>query len=148
MLSHISFVLYQSLSGSDPGTCLNVLTGLNIQIVYANVGALDNPQAKVLGAHFQYHYVEQLKYQVGTQSWWTTPSCRLLFAVAFPLQCIGPYCMPGNEGLPQSFEIISSVQFIDVSRPAHGASAAIPKVTARLPEDFFYPFSWWNDWVI
>ncbi|ELT91904.1 hypothetical protein CAPTEDRAFT_228697 [Capitella teleta] len=106
------------IPGSDPGTCLNVLTGLNIQIVYANVGAIDNPQPKILGARYQYQYVEQLKYQ-----------------------CIGPFCQPGLEGLPQNFEISSSVQFIDASESVRGVSARIPKVTARLPDDFFYPFA-------
>ena len=57
------------------------------------------------------------------------------------LQCVGGYCMPGTEEESQKFEVISSVGFIDVSVPAVGVSAEQPTVSARLPEDFFYPFS-------
>ncbi len=66
-------------------------------------------------------------------------SVRNLF---YYFQCIGPYCQPGTEGtLTQTLEIVSSVGFVDVSQRAVSVTAEKPQFTAKLPGDFFYPFS-------
>ena len=63
-------------------------------------------------------------------------------SLLFPFQCSGPYCTAGSEDtLTQDFEIVSSVSFIDASNKANGEDAAKPQFTAKLPEDFFYPFT-------
>ena len=56
------------------------------------------------------------------------------------LQCTGAYCFPDTEELPQKLEIISSVTFVDASQSSVSVSAQTPTVTAKLPDDFFYPF--------
>ena len=49
--------------------------------------------------------------------------------------------MPGNEAAPQRIEVTSSVSFIDASTKAVPEAGGKPKVSARLPDDFFYPFT-------
>ncbi|ESO97470.1 hypothetical protein LOTGIDRAFT_231625 [Lottia gigantea] len=90
--------------------------GMNIQILYAKVGSLGNPQSKILGVAFVYHTPEDVNYR-----------------------CIGPYCQPGTD-LSQKLEIITSVSFIDVSQPPEGFEAEQPMFLAKVPYDFFYPF--------
>ena len=58
----------------------------------------------------------------------------------FSFQCIGPYCMEGMGDQKQSFEVVSSVGFVDASDPVVGVDAEEPSVSASLPEDFFAPF--------
>ena len=57
------------------------------------------------------------------------------------LQCVGPYCQPDAQSMTQPIEIVSSVGFVDASQQATGASAEQPKFSAKLPDDFFYPFT-------
>ena len=54
---------------------------------------------------------------------------------------MGAYCQPGSDNMKQKLQVISAVNFVDASNPAMGVSAEKPRVTASLPEDFFYPFS-------
>lgn len=56
-------------------------------------------------------------------------------------QCIGPYCQPDTQNLTQTFEVTSSVAFVDASTPSVAVDAEYPQFSARLPEDFFYPFT-------
>ena len=57
-------------------------------------------------------------------------------------QCVGAFCQPGTEGsLLQTFEVVSSVGFIDATTQATAVDAEQPKFTAKLPDDFFYPFT-------
>lgn len=49
--------------------------------------------------------------------------------------------MEGMGGAKQSFEVVSSVGFVDASDPVIGVDAEKPTVSARLPEDFFAPFT-------
>ena len=41
---------------ASEGVCKNVPVGLHYEIVYANVGALGNPQAKIIGVMMQFQY--------------------------------------------------------------------------------------------
>ena len=66
---------------------------------------------------------------------------KLIVYFLFP-QCTGAYCQPGNGQLLQPFEVVNSVGFIDASSTAVGVTAEMPRAPIRLPEDFFYPFSW------
>jgi len=39
---------------------------MNIHIVYANVGAINNPQAQIIGAEYQFICQSELRFQVQT----------------------------------------------------------------------------------
>lgn len=62
------FLFYRQLTSvqtpTDPGTCQNIITGMNIQIVYANVGAINNPQPQIIGAEYQFICQPMLRFQV------------------------------------------------------------------------------------
>uniref|UniRef100_A0A2C9LV07 Tectonic-1-3 domain-containing protein n=1 Tax=Biomphalaria glabrata TaxID=6526 RepID=A0A2C9LV07_BIOGL len=102
---------------SSSSSSCTLSLGANIQILYAKIGALPNPQPKIIGVSFIYDDVQQVVYQ-----------------------CTGPYCQPGSSSLLQKVEISSSVTFIDVSLSPQAVEGKYPTVAVRLPYDFFYPF--------
>jgi tectonic-1/3 len=105
-------------TSTSPGVCENIITGMNIQIVYANVGAINNPQPQIIGAEYQFICQPALRFQ-----------------------CVGPYCHPSTANTTtQKFEVVSSVNFVDASTPPIGAYGQRPTVSSTLPADFFYPF--------
>ncbi|XP_071964939.1 tectonic-1-like [Antedon mediterranea] len=99
------------------GQCDNVILSLSIEILYANIGSLANPQAKIVGVKYTF-IPGKLTYQ-----------------------CVGPYCQAGTENLRQKYEIASSVAFLDVSTYPDAVLAEIPPWKVELPNDFFYPLS-------
>lgn len=106
----------QVISTISGPTC-SVTTGMHVQILYANIGALNNPQRKILGVQFNYEDRQLVTFR-----------------------CIGAFCSPGSTALTQSVEISQSVTFIDVSEPSTGYVGEPPIFLAKLPYDFFYPF--------
>ena len=48
----LSDYVHQESANGD--TCLNMVTGMHWEILYANAGALGNPQAKIIGASYRY----------------------------------------------------------------------------------------------
>ncbi|GFN96240.1 tectonic-like protein [Plakobranchus ocellatus] len=113
-------ILYRGRPGNDvfQGSDCKLSLGANIQILYANIGALANPQAKILGISYVYDASQTILYQ-----------------------CTGALCQPGQSSLTRRLEISTSVTFIDVSDPPVGVEGQYPTVPARLPYDFFYPFT-------
>ncbi|XP_072165001.1 tectonic-1-like [Diadema setosum] len=117
-------IFKDEISGSavsnEQGVCSNMYMSLHIEVLYANVGALANPQAKIVGVRFYYPdgSGQTLRYQ-----------------------CIGPYCQEGAESLVQQFEVSVSVDFIDTSTSPGSYWAEKPAFQAKLPNDFFYPFT-------
>ncbi|KAL8568149.1 hypothetical protein ACOMHN_027672 [Nucella lapillus] len=108
-------VLYQNpllptTPPSSTSSCQLTLA-LHIQILYANIGALVNPQAKIIALSYLYD----------------SPK-----AVQIRPTLTGEYSQP--------VEITTSVAFIDVSEPAVKAKGEAPIFLAKLPYDFFYPF--------
>lgn len=95
--------------------CTNVLTGINYEVVFANTGSLANPQPQIL-------YVT---YSGVTSS------------VNF--ECFGNGC--SSTSTTQTLELTSSVTFTDASTSPASILRVRPTVDARLPADFFYPFS-------
>ena len=59
----------------------------------------------------------------------------------FSFQCSGAYCQAGAGSLTQNFEVASSVGFIETSNYPEAVIAERPTFDAKLPNDFFYPFS-------
>ncbi|GFR83871.1 tectonic-1-like [Elysia marginata] len=113
-------ILYKGRPGNDvfQGSECKLSLGANIQILYANTGALANPQAKIIGVSYVYDAPQIILYQ-----------------------CTGALCQPGQPSLSRTVEISTSVTFIDVSDPPVGVEGQYPTVPARLPYDFFYPFT-------
>ncbi|XP_067655088.1 tectonic-3-like [Haliotis asinina] len=104
-----------TLSAATGSSCFLSL-GMHIQVLYAYVGSLVNPQPKIIGISFLYDAPQSVFFR-----------------------CEGPYCQPGST-LTQKIEISSSVSFIDVSQPAIPYEAERPVFLAKVPYDFFYPF--------
>ncbi|KAJ8048063.1 Tectonic-1 [Holothuria leucospilota] len=115
-------VLQEEVSGtptsSVKGTCNNMVTGVHIEVIYANVGSLQNPQPKILGVKYNYADGKILSYQ-----------------------CSGPFCQDTSRSFTQRFEITSSVTFIDASTQPAAVIAERPSWESKLPNDFLYPFT-------
>ncbi|CAL1548617.1 unnamed protein product [Lymnaea stagnalis] len=111
-------ILYQNRPPPQTASSQCFLSlGANLHILYANIGALPNPQPKIIGVAYVYDAPQTVSYK-----------------------CSGPYCQPGASGLSQKVEISSSVTFIDVSQSPQAVEGKYPTFAVRLPYDFFYPF--------
>merc|ERR1719277_1023366 len=91
--------------------------GANLQILWANVGSLANPQPKVVGASLIYDEKQEVNYQ-----------------------CTSGSCQSSTASQPQNVEIGTAVTYIDVSTKPEGVEGLYPTFAVRLPYDFFYPF--------
>lgn len=99
-----------------PGKCQSMVLNLHIEIAFAKIGSFANPQSKIIGVNYKFGSSQDVAYQ-----------------------CIG-FGACKNPSKTQRIEISSSVEFIDVTRPASDYYAEYPVIEARLPHDFFYPF--------
>ncbi|XP_046859607.1 tectonic-1-like [Xenia sp. Carnegie-2017] len=95
------------------GVCSNMILGLHIEILFANVGYLAKPQAKILGTRFKYERPQRVF-----------------------VRCFGQFCRSGG----QNIEISSSVAFTDVSKPPEADQKSLPNFQSKAPSDFFHPF--------
>ncbi|XP_048727390.2 tectonic-3-like isoform X2 [Ostrea edulis] len=101
----------------DDSVC-SMSMGMSTEILYANTGALANPQPKIIGVYFKYETKQDVIYT-----------------------CAGSRCTEGNTEVDMSYEVRNSVTFIDVSQPATGYVGEPPVFLAKVPYDFFYPFT-------
>ena len=62
---------------AQDGVCRNLVVGMLTQIVYADIGSLQQPQAKILGVLVTYQ-TDMVKFQV-RQTSWSLASCLLIF---------------------------------------------------------------------
>ena len=62
---------------AQDGVCRNLVVGMRTQIVYADIGSLQQPQAKILGVLVTYQ-TDMVKFQV-RQTWLRLASCLLIF---------------------------------------------------------------------
>ena len=60
-----STISLQTLSSNQEGVCPSIVLGLHLEVLYSNVGALSNPQPKILGVKYTYDTGE-VRYQVRT----------------------------------------------------------------------------------
>ncbi|XP_028399905.1 tectonic-3-like [Dendronephthya gigantea] len=104
-----------SPSGGD-GVCSGMVLGMHIEILFANVGYLANPQAKIVGVRFKYEPAQTITYQ-----------------------CTGQFCSGGGSS-SNSIEVVSSASFIDVSKPPISDQKSLPEFQSKAPSDFFHPF--------
>ncbi|KAL5007458.1 hypothetical protein ScPMuIL_016264 [Solemya velum] len=119
----VSIVVSNKPSGTatssitQSGPICELVMGMHIQIIYANVGSLANPQPKILGVSYIYNEREDVGFT-----------------------CIGAYCQLGTTAMSQGYEVSQSVSFLDISQPAVGYVGEAPIFLAKVPYDFFYPF--------
>jgi tectonic-1/3 len=95
--------------------CKGIVTSIHIDIMFANVGSLANPQAKILGSVFRFGLPHDIIFT-----------------------CSSLHC--AHEADEQHFNVVSSVSFVDVTKPATVEFAEPPGYEVKLPHDFFYPF--------
>lgn len=89
---------------------------MHLEILYSYVGALNNPQAMIIGAKL--HWIEE----------------------DFSTLCLGPICLSSNAAVIRNMEVASSVAFIDVSPAPQAVYAERPVSSNKLPADFFRPY--------
>ncbi|XP_036360308.1 tectonic-3-like [Octopus sinensis] len=105
------------LSFEAPDQCTQVVTGMQIQVLYAKIGSIRNPQPKIIGVSFTYEKPKTIS-----------------------LQCNNLICDPTNYDKEYTIELVTSVAFQDVSEPALKYFTRPPPQESGLPYDFFYPF--------
>ena len=97
---------------------MNMVLAVQLEVVYAHVGSLARPQAKIVGARYRFEKPHDVHYL-----------------------CTGPDCAPGGENMSQPLEVVAAVSFVDASRPSIVHDAERTRISERLPSDFWYPFS-------
>ncbi|XP_065178359.1 tectonic-1-like [Sycon ciliatum] len=95
--------------------CPNVRVGLDLEVLFAKTGLLSNPQYRIVGVQYTYHYA----------------------SVSY--QCYNTMCSNSLRSETQTVELVSSTTFIDVSAPPLPQLREIPIAGGQLPYDFFYP---------
>jgi tectonic-1/3 len=117
ILETVPVFVTSSSSQSDDWTlvCQGIVTSVHIDIMFASVGSLALPQAKILGTVFRFGSPHDV-----------------IFI------CSSQHCT--RDSKEQHFDVVSSVSFIDVTKPAITQFAEPPVYEVKLPHDFFYPF--------
>jgi tectonic-1/3 len=110
-----SFLITASHSDDWTLVCKGIVTSIHIDILFANVGSLTIPQAKILGSVFRFGLPRDIIYTCSS------------------LRC-------AHETAEQHFDVVSSISFVDVTKPAVLELAEPPVYEVKLPHDFFYPF--------
>lgn len=96
----------------DTKTCSNVPVGINIDVLTAKVGTMDNPQSRVSRVELSWVYGD-----------WKYSDA---FAAA---------------SVRQDFMLKSTVRFVEMDQAsAEGVTPATPPIFPSLPADVFYPF--------
>ena len=96
--------------------CDNIILSSQLEILHASVGSLANPQAKIIGARYSWGNPRKIRFK-----------------------CLGSSCKL-QRTQSQKLELSFRVSFIDVTTPALSRFAEFPKIEAKFPHDFFYPF--------
>lgn len=96
----------------SPSQCQDVTLSLHFQIAYSFQGQLKNPQAKIVGVALHFGTPQTL-----AAPWHTPMQARSL-----------------------TLELVSSVGFVEVTKPPLPLYARPPALDVKLPYDFFYPF--------
>lgn len=108
----------QTPSVDVSGKCPLLITGFSYEIYYANVGRVDEAQAKILGVVKKY-----------------------ATATAVDVSRIGTKSNEMSlESVRDLIEVSSSVSFFDITQSTRSKYAPSPVLRLQLPADFFYPF--------
>jgi len=96
------------------GQCINMITDITFEILFAKTGYIADSQNKIVGFNVNYGEARTLVYQ-----------------------CFGMQC---DSGKLQRFQVTQVVTYVDVSSKPQVESRSIPKFKSKAPNDFFYPF--------
>jgi tectonic-1/3 len=97
---------------ASTNTCSNVVVGINLDVLTAKVGTMDNPQSRVSRVSPEWKYDS-----------WTYAD---------------PYASSGTR---QDFMLTSTARFVEMEQAsAEGVTPATPPIFPSLPADVFYPF--------
>ena len=100
---------------ADTLTCSNVVVGINLDVLTAKVGTMDNPQSRVSRVESEWEYAS-----------WTY---------------VDAYAAAAVPATRQDFMLTSTVHFIEMDQAsAEGVTPATPPIFPSLPADVFYPF--------
>lgn len=88
--------------------------GLQIQVIFAQVGSISNPQSKILGVAYNFEQRSKIY-----------------------SQCLDQFCQGTSSHL---LELVGSVTYVDASQPVVEIIAEPPSYRFGVPFDFFYPF--------
>ena len=108
--SHFGSQTIPSLT--NDGKCSFLVVGVSINLLYANVGQVSQPQTKLFGAIKKYHIENDVI-----------------------VKCNSMYCTDDNV-----IELSHSVSFYDLTHSSKPEYAMPPVIRLQLPDDFFYPF--------
>ncbi|KAL7640353.1 UNVERIFIED_CONTAM: hypothetical protein RMT77_008624 [Armadillidium vulgare] len=103
---------------SEDFLCSDIVTSIKIEILYASQGPFQNPQSKIIGTLFK----------LGRSSTLDLKQYQRLDAIN------------SFQNLSIPIELISEVNFVDVTENSKREYPEPPKFDIRLPYDFFYPF--------
>eukprot|EP00041_Stephanoeca_diplocostata_P036128 m.1301952 g.1301952 ORF g.1301952 m.1301952 type:complete len:615 (+) comp24807_c1_seq6:299-2143(+) len=110
---------WASFSGTDSNNqCLQVATAVDLQILTARIGNIDNAQHTIVGARYKPTHTTQT------------------------FSCTGSLCNPAVPAAQrqQTLLLRFSVAFLDVTSNLVEVRKNEPDVIGKLPHDFFYPF--------
>jgi len=97
---------------ASTSTCSDVVVGVNLDVLTAKVGTMDNPQSRV----------SRIEAKWETASW----------------TFVDPYASASTR---QDFMLTSTVRFVEMEQAsAEGMTPATPPIFPSLPADVFYPF--------
>ena len=97
---------------ASTNTCSNVVVGINLDVLTAKVGTMDNPQSRVSRVSPEWKYDS-----------WTYAD---------------PYASSSTR---QDFMLTSTARFVEMEQAsAEGVTPATPPIFPSLPADVFYPF--------
>ena len=97
---------------ASTSTCSDVVVGVNLDVLTAKVGTMDNPQSRV----------SRIEAKWETASW----------------TFVDPYASASTR---QDFMLTSTVRFVEMEQAsAEGVTPATPPIFPSLPADVFYPF--------
>ncbi|KAK7053122.1 hypothetical protein SK128_022278 [Halocaridina rubra] len=96
----------------------NLITSLHIEVAYSLQGSLANPQKKIIGMTLHFGESQTVKFP------------------CFNAGCISLASFDGTTEV----ELITSVSFVDITKPPVPEYSKPPAIDIKLPYDFFYPF--------
>lgn len=105
---------------SQNGLCAQLMTGYNIEFLWAEFGSVANPQPGIVGARVSY------------------------VQGAFRYSCSGAVgsaaCKSASASVYQPFRIQSTVSWVQTGSPAAAFIPPAPPIISAIPNDVFYPF--------
>lgn len=136
---------------SDKGRCPDIVVSIHLEVAYALQGSFSNPQARIIGVLLTTG-VPQLSPSTlclgvlcsveynsplipnNVTSYQSSNVTKESKSIPIDLQSVI------QSGRFVSLELVSSVVFLDMTKPAEPLYPEMPNLDLELPYDFFYPY--------